>query len=350
MTTTELSKPQEQSKAVVVRNPYELQKWMMTLIENPTFAKRYEGIIDRNALFLAAAYCRNNWWALSKIKDPSTIVAAVMQAGAYGWVCDGVTGHAYIVPFGDKAVLMPGYKGLIDLVRRSGQCEVSIEAVHEGDDFQYLGRFKEPRHVRSSDPQRRSKPVKHAYVVAAFTSGIVKCFSWSKEECLAHRDRFSQGWRRVAGNKDKEKDNPWCESHPGFWVMCCKTVLRGCINRGELPISLRDNRGQQTLQVLHDDEPVTVESPAGFFDTVHTEPPAPYSVGDDIAADAAKEVGEQTPFDPEAEEEAWKRRILDAGTVEDVERETREATDCGFAMADVRELRLSQLAAMKRHK
>lgn len=364
--STELAKPK--STVPVIHDPDQLQKWMMGLIENPTFAARYDGIIDRNAMFLAVAYCRNNWWQLSKIKDPSSIVNSVIQAGAYGWTCDGITGHAYIVPFGEKAVLMPGYKGLLDLVRRSGKCEASIEAVHEGDVFEYRGRFSEPLHVRTADPQRRMKPISHAYVVAAFTSGIVKCFCWSREECIAHRDRFSQGWRRVAGKPDKESENPWCERHPGFWVMCCKTVLRNAINRGELPISLKDNAGRQTLTTLPDDEPrddsataeptplPTFQSPAGFDDPIHTEPQAPYSVGDDIAADADKHVHEQTPIDEPEELTKAKRDIMDCGTEEDVTREyelaTRDLEGCGiiFDLTPVRDARLKQLAAMKKRR
>lgn len=340
---------QPKTQGVIVRNPDELQKWMMTLIENPAFAKRYEGIIDRNALFLAAAYCRNNWWSLSKIKDPSTIVSAVLQAGAYGWTCDGITGHAYIVPFGDKAVLMPGYKGLLDLVRRSGQCEASIEAVYEGDVFEYCGRFREPKHIRSTDPQRRSKPVLHAYVVAAFTSGIVKCFCWSREECIAHRDRYSQGFRRVKGS-DKETDNPWSEKHPGFWVMCCKTVLRNAINRGELPISLKDNRGQQTLAALPDDEPredsatydpviaslpapesPTVESPAGFHDPLHTEQQAAYAVdstADHICTGDPPLQPETPQLDPAADQKAgWLLKLLACKTVDEVNICQRDALE-----------------------
>lgn len=343
--STELAK--QKSGVPIIQDPEALQKWMMGLVENPQFAQRYEGIIDRNAMFLAVAYCRNNWWQLSKIKDPATIVNAVIQAGAYGWTCDGITGHAYIVPFGDKAVLMPGYKGLLDLVRRSGKCEASIEAVHEGDQFQYRGRFREPLHVRSDDPKRRSKPVTHAYVVAAFTSGIVKAFVWTREECLAHRDRYSQGWRRVAGKPDKEADNPWCEKNPGFWVMCCKTVLRNAINRGELPISLKDNAGRQTLAELHDDEmptdSATVEapaipvfqSPAGFDETLTTEPePAP----------------QDQPAGEPPEAAAARRAIMDCGTPEDVDREYQLAkSEIGVDLADARDARLQQLAAMKRN-
>lgn len=298
----EIARPNEQQRGLVVRNPEELQRWMLSVVNDPKRAKNFEGLIDRQSVFLAMSYVRQNWWSLSKC-TPESIFESMLQAGAYGWTCDGITGHAYIVPFKDRATLMPGYKGLIDLVRRSGQCEVSIESVHEGDEYTYLGRFREPRHVRSKDPQRRSKPMTHAYAIAVFSSGIIKAFSWSKEECIEHRNRYSQGWRRVAGSPDKAKDNPWFEGHPGFPVMCMKTVLRNAINRGEVPISLRDNRGQQTLSVIsEDDEPLTVESTAGFHDPLHVESQAAYSVGDDIAADAETHLNDQTTaFDPVAD-------------------------------------------------
>ena len=166
----------------------------------------------------------------------------------------------------------------------------------------------------------------------------------------------------MAGNRQKEDDNPWCERHPGFWVMCCKTVLRNAINRGELPISLKDNRGVQTLAALPDDEarddsatldpvmaalpapePLTVESPNGFHETVHTEDQAPYSVGDDIAADAEKEVGEQTPAELTPEQE-YAQAIREAKTEAAAKAAAQAADEAGFPLP---QLLADKLEAMR---
>lgn len=169
----------------------------------------------------------------------ASLFGALSEAAAYGWVCDGVTGQASIVPFGEDAVLIPGYKGLRDLVRRSGECDTVMESVHEGDEYEFRTPFELPHHVRSKDPERKFKPVIHAYVIGRFQSGAYKCFTLSVAECKAHRDHYSQGFKRVAGTS-KEADSPWSEKNPAFRVMCMKTVLLDAIHRGEFPMSVAD--------------------------------------------------------------------------------------------------------------
>jgi len=170
----------------------------------------------------------------------ASLFGALSEAAAYGWVCDGVTGQASIVPFGDDAVLIPGYKGLRDLVRRSGECDTVMESVHEGDEYEFRNPFELPHHIRSKDPQRKFAPVTHAYVIGRFKSGAYKCFTMSVDECKAHRDHYSQGFKRVAGTS-KEADSPWSEKNPAFRVMCMKTVLLDAIHRGEFPMSVQDS-------------------------------------------------------------------------------------------------------------
>jgi phage RecT family recombinase len=170
---------------------------------------------------------------------PASLFAAIAEAATYGWVCDGILGHASLVPFRNskrncsEVTLIPGYKGLRDLVRKSGECDVTMDSVHDGDTYEYRGRFELPKHVYGSANDRRFKPVTHAYVVGHFASGRVACFSWTAGECVAHRDRYSQNWRRK-----KDEDNPWHESNPAFRVMCMKTVLLDAIHRGEFPMSV----------------------------------------------------------------------------------------------------------------
>jgi hypothetical protein len=198
-----------------------------------------------------------------------------------------------------------------------------MEAVYEGDEYGYRGRFAEPMHVRSSDPNRRSKPLQHAYVLAAFAGGIIKCFSWSRAECIAHRNAYSQGWKFKP-----QPDNLWHEDNPAFWVMCCKTVLRNAINRGEIPISLRDNRGQTTLAAIPDDDSPTFQSPAGFDEPIVLPP----------------QESQPDDFDPERE---WADKIRAAGTADDAKDFARQATDEGYMVADVLQLRLTELEAGK---
>jgi phage RecT family recombinase len=168
--------------------------------------------------------------------SPRSIFESIVKAGLYKWVIGGVLGQAYIVPFKDEATLIAGYKGLRDLVRRSGQADTTIEAVHEGDQFTFNGPYAAPTHIPSNDANRRFKPITGAYVlVYFFASKTTKCFYWTVGQCLAHRDHYSKSWKRKP-----DESNLWHEKNDAFPVMCMKTVLRSVIARGEVPMALDD--------------------------------------------------------------------------------------------------------------
>lgn len=65
-----------------------------------------------------------------------SLATAIMGASELGLDCSGTLGSAYLVPYGKEATLLIGYRGLIDLARRSGKIR-SIEArlVYEDDTF-----------------------------------------------------------------------------------------------------------------------------------------------------------------------------------------------------------------------
>jgi recombination protein RecT len=81
---------------------------------------------------------------------PQSILQSVMEASQLGLDCGGILGSAYLVPFKknwkddngnwqsrQEAKLITGYRGLIDLARRSGQID-TIEAhpVYPGEEFE----------------------------------------------------------------------------------------------------------------------------------------------------------------------------------------------------------------------
>ncbi|EKF2878464.1 recombinase RecT, partial [Escherichia coli] len=70
----------------------------------------------------------------------------IVQCSQLGLEPGSALGHAYLLPFGNKneksgkknVQLIIGYRGMIDLARRSGQiASLSARVVREGDEFNF---------------------------------------------------------------------------------------------------------------------------------------------------------------------------------------------------------------------
>lgn len=327
----------------------EMQKTMLGYLAKSR--DKIGNIIDERAIVAAVGHMRSNPKLLEC--TPQSVFLGIVQAGSYSWMCDGITGHAALVPFKQKAVngkpqpskctLIAGYKGLMDLVRRTGQCEPTMETVHDGDTYQYRGRFKEPLHIRSGDPNRRQRPITHAYVLGVFKGDMIKCFSWTREECIAHRDAHAKNWQNAVryskGDNDPQlRDNVWHEDNPAFPVMCVKSVMRHAINRGEFPISVKDMRilaqedeaieGQVVGGMSQEEAAAVVEfdSPAGY-----SEPLQP--VGENNPADVADHVDELrkaiSGCDTEADLGSIQSECNQAGIADEWDRRMQEVSGKG---------------------
>lgn len=111
---------------------------------------------------------------------PASIVKSLMDAAQMGLAPDGLLGSGYLVPFKKKrksgngydrlCQFIPGYRGLIDLARRSGAVtNIFAYVVRAGDDYTVeLG--SEPRivHHPALDEDKDHKPIIGAYAVAVF--------------------------------------------------------------------------------------------------------------------------------------------------------------------------------------
>ena len=146
---------------------------------------------------------------------PRTIVACIVECAQLGLMPDAALGEAYLVPFGDKCTLIIGYRGLMKLIRQSGDIStLHAYPVHEGDLFKwYLG--LEPNVVHTPDSQnegREQRPVTHVYAVAKFRDGGTQFCVMTHKEIEAIRARSRSG-----------KSGPWKTD----WIaMALKTVIR----------------------------------------------------------------------------------------------------------------------------
>lgn len=114
--------------------------------------------------------------ALLKCYVP-TLIGGIIQCSQMGLEPNTVLGHAYLIPFNNRkkgrtdAQVIIGYKGLIDLARRSGQIvSIAAHAVREHDDFEYeYGLNEKLRHVPAEEGDRGE--ITHFYAVAHMKDG-----------------------------------------------------------------------------------------------------------------------------------------------------------------------------------
>lgn len=198
---------------------------------------------------------------------PLSIGKCLIRAATYGLeISSGQLGHCYIVPYGSEAQLQMSYKGIKELVRRSGQGMLFMDVVHEGDQFTDRGQDSKPLHIKSDSPERFSQPVTHAYAYMQFTNGFVVSRVMSKAACLAHRNKFSQNWKR-----NPKSDNPWHEDNASFGKMCAKTCVHSLANDGDIPLSADLRDAMRSVEGMSNDViDATTVAPTAL---PHSEPP-----------------------------------------------------------------------------
>lgn len=177
----------------------------------------------------------------------SSLLGAVMQAAQLG-LEPGLIGHCYIIPYGREAQFIIGYKGMIDLARRSGNIEsIYAHCVYEADEFDYeLGLHPKLHHKPATG---RRGEMKYVYAVAHFKDGGYQFEVMDKEEIEKRRSRSKAA-----------KNGPWVTDYE---EMAKKTVIRHMWKY--LPISIEIQQQAAQDEVVRKDissEPVSVYNEA----------------------------------------------------------------------------------------
>lgn len=185
-----------------------------------------------------------------------SVLLAIMEAGQLGLEAGSPLGHAYLVPFEDRkrgqmvATLIIGYKGLIELARRSGQvssCEARV--VYERDtfdvEFGLTPRLVHRPHLGAD----RGQPVL-GYAVIKMKDGadaIVEIMTRAEIEGIRARSRAAN-------------EGPWVTD---WEAMARKTVMRRAMKYAPMPTSVAE-------AMAHDD---AAESPQVTVAEPVDEPP-----------------------------------------------------------------------------
>ncbi|WP_026678189.1 recombination protein RecT [Fictibacillus gelatini] len=187
-----------------------------------------------------------------------SLMGAVMQSAQLG-LEPGLIGHCYFVPFNNKkkgpdgreywekdVQFIIGYKGMIDLARRSGQIQnIYAYTVHENDEFEYaLGLHPKLEHKPATG--NRGK-MTHAYAVAHFKDGGYQFEVMDVEEIEKRKKRSKAS-----------KNGPWVTDYE---EMAKKTVIRHMWKYLPISIEIQEQAAQDEVvrkDITADPEPVEI--------------------------------------------------------------------------------------------
>lgn len=186
-------------------------------------------LLEQNKLAIAAAIPKHmNAERLMKVAQTAitstpalldcyvpTLLGGIIQCAQMGLEPNTVLGHAYLIPYQNKkknrrdAQVVIGYKGLIDLARRSGQVvSIAAHAVRKDDLFVYeYGLHEELKHIPAEGDRG---DITHFYAVAHMKDGGHAFEVMTRKQVEKIRDQ---------GNK-----NPVWSEH--FEEMGRKTAIR----------------------------------------------------------------------------------------------------------------------------
>lgn len=144
-----------------------------------------------------------------------SILDAMFQAASLGLEINAATGEAYLLPFKEKAQLIPGYKGLVKLAIQSPEVSaVEVRLVYEGEKHfrVHYGTDSRIEHEPDFEVERTPDTVKFAYGVAKMRNQGVTFEVMSRKQLDAIRAR----------SKSKD-DGPWVTDREEMYR---KTVAR----------------------------------------------------------------------------------------------------------------------------
>ena len=142
--------------------------------------------------------------------DPKSIAASIMTAGQLG-LEPGVNGAGFLVPYGRTCTFVPGWKGLVDLVARSGRGTVFTGVIFKDQQYTYTDGARRDLVIHDETDMEDPEDITHAYAIG-----------WVKDAAMP----IIELWRVSKIKKHRDKYNKVGKAHYSFrdWEMYCRKI------------------------------------------------------------------------------------------------------------------------------
>lgn len=183
-------------------------------------------MVQPERLFRIAVTAISTNPALGKCSEMS-LFQSILKSSMMGLEPNGPLGQAYLVPYGSECTLIPGYRGLIDLARRSGDVTACYaHAVYEHDTFAIeLGTEKTIKHQPCHYSDGRGEMI-GAYAVFKTKDDVTDFEYMTKKEI-----------DDIRGRSKASRSGPWVTDYD---EMAKKTVIRRLAKRMPMSVDFAD--------------------------------------------------------------------------------------------------------------
>jgi recombination protein RecT len=124
--------------------------------------------------------------------DPMSIAASIMTAGQLG-LEPGVNGAGFLIPYGRTCTFVPGWKGLVDLVARSGRGTVYTGVIFSDQDYTYVDGAKRDLVIHNETELDAPEDITHAYAIGWVRDATMPIIElWSVGKIKKHRDKYNK--------------------------------------------------------------------------------------------------------------------------------------------------------------
>ena len=133
-----------------------------------------------------------------------SIAASIMTAGQLG-LEPGVNGAGFLVPYGTTCTFVPGWKGLVDLVSRSGRGTVFTGVIFKDQEYTFIDGAKRDLIIHNETDLDDPEDITHAYAIGWVKDATMPIIElWRVSKIKKHRDNYNKQGQKHYSFRDWE--------------------------------------------------------------------------------------------------------------------------------------------------
>ncbi|MEG0064734.1 MAG: recombinase RecT [Pseudomonas sp.] len=213
-----------------------------------------------------------------------SIAASIMTAAQLG-LEPGVNGAGYLIPYKDTCTFVPGWKGLVDLVSRSGRGTVYTGVIFSDQKYTFTDGAKRDLVIHNETDLEDPNEITHAFAIGWVQGASMPIIElWRVTKIRKHRDKY---------NKQGQK-------HYSFsnWEMYCRKIPLLQVLK-YMPCSVEVNAAIQVSNAAEEGRGAIIEN--GFVIDLEPNDSGVHEQAATEAKEVNQQTGEITDKEPEAE-------------------------------------------------